>query len=293
MEDQRSDDQSTADALDGSTPIEDPAIEIPVEACADQDNEVVVAVEKSVDLESHNDKHVDPSIPTEGEAPACSTSLTLVHAVVPGVEKHEWCLDFEEFGHPLFDSTVVNFDALGICATESFYQEDASFNLEEALGHLKFDFAEVSSPPSQTMINAIEHETEAEVSLSMSSVNIDDIHATFDEEVPPIKFDIKEHQMEMEASLSGSSFNIDDIYVPFEEEPENDFPQHGAQTARFVEIEPLTEVAVAAIDFDAPAGDAIMDTSHAQTDGGSEAIVDIHDDPFRSPPDLVRNVYSN
>ena len=72
----------------------------------------------------------------------------------------------------------------------------------------------------------------------MSSVNI------FDEESPPVKFDTEEHQIGVDRSRSDASFNIDDIYVPFEE-------QHRAQIARFVEIEP-----VAAIGFDAPAGEA-------------------------------------
>ena len=349
-EDQRSDGQSNADTLGGSIATEDLPIEVPVEASAYQEKQVVVAVEHPSGLD--NDRHADLSVQTEGEASASSTSLTLVHATVPVVEKqHEWCLNFEEFGHPLFESSVVNFDALEICATEPFYEEDYSFNLDDALESLKFDFTEDSPPRTGTMINTIEHETEAE-SLSMSNV-IDDIHAPFDGEGPPVKLDTEEHQTEGDTSIAESSLNIDDIYVPceepneerftphgaqtarfveiepvmgddvaadteehpeehqtvvdtsltesnfnnediyapFEEHPEENFTPHGAQTARFVEIEPFTGDDVAVIGFDAPVGEALMDTSHARTDDESEAIVVTgQDNPFRIPTsDSVRN----
>ena len=175
-EDQRSD-QPNADTVNGSITTADLPIEVPVEAFADEDKQVVVAVEVSSGLELHQDRHADLSVRTEDGATASSISLTLVHAVVPAVEKqHQWNLDFEEFGHPLFESSVVHFDGLGICATESFYQEDASFNLDDiypALVPRKFDFTEYSP---------LKHEPEAGVSFSISSVNI------FDEE-SPVKLD--------------------------------------------------------------------------------------------------------
>ena len=230
----------------------DQPIEVPVEA-SDEDKQVVVAV----GVPSGLDRHTDLSVRIEDGATASSIPLTLVHKAVPAVEKQpEWNLDFEEFGHPLFESSVIHFDGLGMCASMSFYQEDASFDLNEiypALVPRKCDLTEYSR---------LKHEPEAGVSLSVSSVNI------YDEESLPVKLDTEEHQTD-------ASFNIDDIYVPFEEQPEDIFTPHRARTARFVEIEPLAEDDVASIGCDAPAGEALIRTE--------VIVITDQDDPFRIP----------
>ena len=126
-----SDGQPNADTVNGSITTADLPIEVPVEASADEDKQVVVAVEVPFGPELYHHRHADLRVRAEDGATASSISLTMVHTAVPAVEKpHEWNLDFEEFGHPLFESSVVHFDGLGISATESFYQ-DASFNLDE------------------------------------------------------------------------------------------------------------------------------------------------------------------
>lgn len=233
------------------------------------------------------------AIHTDVDHPTAFPSLVKTQPVVPPINSPHDDFRLSDLGPPLAESSLIypnELDESGFWPTEGFYQDDASFNLDDIYADLQEEKIRLfaTRPPKDFLVNTVQSKFEVEALVPCESFDTDDIYVPFDEEtnvasvliekgvtvsrdtaiIPPIWENSSAAEVAVakygsdapaeENLLSEKGFSEDDGAVACDTALSSTIPAILGKGS-------IAEVAVAQNGFDAPAKEILVPVDEVQT----------------------------